>query len=43
LEASATEGELTAVKTTTVRALTRRRAERDTFPDHLPHERVVID
>ena len=23
--------------------LTRRRAERDTFPDHLPRERVVID
>ena len=47
LEASATEDELAAdqaaVKTTTVRAFTRRRAERDTFPDHLPRERVVID
>ena len=26
-----------------MRAFTRRRAERDTFPDHLPRERVVID
>jgi len=26
-----------------VRPFTRRRAERDTFPDHLPRERVVID
>jgi transposase len=26
-----------------VRAFTRRRAERHTFPDHLPRERVVID
>ncbi len=47
LEASATEDELAAeqatAKTTTVRAFTRRRAERDTFPDHLPRERVVID
>jgi transposase len=47
LEASATEdelaAELAAVKTTTVRAFTRRRAERDTFPDHLPRARVVID
>ena len=45
LEASATEDELAAeqaaARTTTVRA--RRRAERDTFPDHLPRERVVID
>ena len=47
LEATATEDELAAeqavAKTTTVRAFTRRRAERDTFPDHLPRERVVID
>jgi transposase len=47
LEASATEDELAAEKavdqTTTVRAFTRRRAERDTFPDHLPRERVEID
>ena len=47
MAASATEDELAAeqaaAKTTTVRAFTRRRAERDTFPDHLPHERVVID
>ena len=39
LEASATEDELAAeqavARTTTVRAFTRRRAERDTFPDHL--------
>ena len=45
--ASATEDELAAeqaaARTTTVRAFTRRRAERDTFPDHLPRERVVID
>jgi transposase len=47
LAASATEDELAAeqaaAKTTTVRPFTRRRAERDTFPDHLPCERVVID
>jgi transposase len=47
LEASATEDELAAdaavAKATTVRALTRRAAERSTFPDHLPRERVVID
>src|SRR5271168_3895478 len=47
LEASATEDELAAeqaaAKTTMVRPFTRRRAERDTFPDHLPRERVVID
>jgi transposase len=46
-ELSATEDELAAeqaaAKTTPVRAFTRRRAERDTFPDHLPRERVVID
>src|SRR6202453_2206677 len=47
LETSATEDELAAeqaaARTTTGRAFTRRRAERDTFPDHLPRERVVID
>ncbi len=47
LEAGAMEDELAAeqaaARTTTVRAFTRRRAERDTFPDHLPRERVVID
>jgi transposase len=47
LAASATEDELAAeqaaAKTTAVRPFTRRRAERDTFPDHLPRERVVID
>ena len=47
LAASATEDELAAeqavAKATSVRAFTRRAAERDTFPDHLPHERVVID
>jgi len=47
LAASASEDELAAeqaaAKTTTVRPFTRRRAERDTFPDHLPRERVVID
>jgi transposase len=47
LETSATEdelaAELAAARTTTVRAFARRRAERDTFPDHLPRERVVID
>ena len=47
LAASATEDELAAeqavAKATNVRAFTRRAAERDTFPDHLPRERVVID
>jgi transposase len=47
LEASATEDELAAeaavAKTTTVAAFTRKRPERNTFPDHLPRERVVID
>src|SRR5271170_324777 len=47
LAASATEDELAAeaavAKATTVRAFTRRAAERSTFPDHLPRERVVID
>src|SRR5271156_6967052 len=43
LEAGATEDELAAeqaaAKTTTVRAFTRRRGERATFPAHLPRER----
>ena len=47
LQADATEDELAAeravAKTTTVRGFTRRRAERQTFPEHLPRERVVID
>src|ERR1700758_3534136 len=47
LESDATEDELAAeqavAKTTTVRGFTRKRAERQTFPEHLPRERVVID
>jgi transposase len=47
LESSATEDELAAEKavarTTTVRGFTRTRPERNTFPEHLPRERVVID
>jgi transposase len=47
LSAAATEDELAAeiavAKTTTVAAFTRKRAERNTFPEHLPRERVVID
>lgn len=47
LQADATEDELAAeravAKTTTVRGFTRQRAERQTFPEHLPRERVVID
>lgn len=47
LGADATEDELAAeravAKTTTVRGFTCRRAERQTFPEHLPRERVVID
>jgi transposase len=47
LEASATEDELSAEKavarTTTVAGFTRKRPERNTFPDHVPRERVVID
>src|SRR5579863_6358075 len=45
--ASASEDELAAeiavAKTTNVAGFTRKRAERNTFPDHLPRERVVID
>ena len=47
LEASATEDELAAEKavanTTAVNGFTRKRPERNTFPDHLPRERVVIE
>jgi len=47
LEAGATEDEIAAeaavAKTTDVAAFTRKRPERNTFPDHLPRERVVID
>ena len=47
LQASATEDELAAEKAvarmTTVAGFTRKRPERNTFPDHLPRERVVID
>src|SRR6201997_2430279 len=47
LEADATEDELAAeqavAKTTTVRGFTRKRGERQSFPEHLPRERVVID
>ena len=47
LEASATEDELAAeaavAKTTNVDGFTRKRPERNTFPDQLPRERVVID
>jgi transposase len=47
LQADATEDELAAeqavARTTTVRGFTRRRAERQTFPEHLARERVVID
>jgi len=47
LEASATEDELAAeaavAKATTVATFTRKRPERNTFPDHLPRERVVLD
>ncbi|MGE5387346.1 MAG: IS66 family transposase [Hyphomicrobiales bacterium] len=47
LEASATEDELAAeqavAKTTTVAGFTRKRPERNTFPEHLPRERVVIE
>src|SRR5450631_398614 len=47
LEADATEDELAAevavAKTMSVRGFTRKHPERNTFPDHLPRERVVID
>ncbi|MGO9392829.1 IS66 family transposase [Rhodoblastus sp.] len=45
--ASATEDELAAeqavAKTTMVPGFTRRRGERDTFPEHLPRERIVVE
>src|SRR5579864_4454686 len=47
MEDAATEdksaAERAVAKTTTVRGFTRKRAERETFPEHLPRERVVID
>lgn len=47
LEADATEDELAAeravARTTTVGEFRRKRPERQTFPDHLPRERVVVD
>lgn len=46
LESDATEDELAAeraVKTTTVHGFTRKRTERQTFPEHLPRQRVVIE
>src|SRR3954470_22733432 len=47
LECDATEDELAAeraiAQTTSVCGFTRTRPERNTFPDHLPRERVVID
>ena len=47
LEAGATEDEIAAeaaaAKTTHVAGFTRKRPERNTFPDHLPRERVVIN
>jgi transposase len=47
LPAEATEDELAAeaaiARTTTVAGFTRQRPERNTFPEHLPRERVVID
>jgi transposase len=35
--------EIAMTKTTTVAGFTRKRAERNTFPEHLPRERVVIE
>src|SRR6266513_183024 len=47
LEANATEDELAAERavprTTIVRGFTRTRPERNTFGDHLPRQRVVVD
>src|SRR3984893_14971243 len=47
LRAEATEDELAAeaaiARTTTVAGFTRQRPERNTFPEHLPRERVVVD
>lgn len=45
--ANATEDELAAervvAKTTTVAWFTRKPRERNTFPEHLPRERVVVE
>jgi len=47
LAASATEDELAAeiaaAKVTSVTGFARQRPERNTFPEHLPRERVIID
>ena len=47
LEASAIEDELAAesavAKATTVAGFSRKRPERNTFPEHLPRERVLVD
>jgi len=47
LEASATEDELAAeiavAKVTTVAGFKRKRPDRNTFPEHLPRQRVVVD
>jgi transposase len=47
LEASTTEDELAAesavAKATTVAGFSRKRPERNTFPEHLPRERVLVD
>src|SRR5450631_2290949 len=47
LEAGATEDEVAAEaavsKTTNVAGFARKRPERNTFPDHLPRERVMLD
>ena len=47
LRTAATEDELAAeaaiARTTSVTAFTRQRPERNTFPEHLPRERVAID
>ena len=47
LDASATEDELAAeiavAKVTTVAGFKRQRSDRNTFPEHLPRERLVID
>lgn len=47
LEASTTEDELAAelavARTTSVRGFARKRSEHNTFPDHLPRKRVVVE
>src|SRR4051794_29362576 len=42
LEATASEDELAAAKSTTVEAFSRKKPARKPFPDHLPRERVVV-